>query len=398
MSYRWKCTGGCGTASTVEKDEFPITCCGVQHNFPRGVRKQLPGKATQAANLARDTVRHVANGLQLVDDFTRNWRHGQCQACDEYFDHERETCSHLNCGCGMKRQRGIVDALSWASKRCPIGRWDHLPPRFITTADLARDTLALAHQLPPNLAGIVGVPRSGMIPAALLATHLHLPLYSLRLPIHCGQTGVIEVGNGWRLADAKRTNGPLLVIDDTSMHGDAMRQAREQWHQHGGGRQALFAAVYCSPRSAHKRGPMPDLWAVDLQHPHYLEWCLLNSGFVRRMAVDFDGILTRDGTVFPHYRPKKYPLELIVTGRLEKDRQCSEAWLKHHGIAAKQIVMYPGTLAERDQPGELARYKAEHFLASGLELFIESDREQAEQIAKLTGKHVICPAAGRVFT
>ena len=35
-------------------------------------------------------------------------------------------------------------------------------------------------------------------------------------------------------------------------------------------------------------------------------------------------------------------MPLIVTGRSEKHRLGSEAWLKRHGVSVRKLVMYPG--------------------------------------------------------
>lgn len=132
MTYRWRCKI-CGLQTTVERDEFPVTCCGIRHKYPQGVIRQVPGILNRAANFAGATVNHLAGGMQLVDDATREWRRQQCLACTEYFDPDLETCTHKQCGCGMKKKRGIIDALGWASKKCPIGRWQYAP---ITTRNL----------------------------------------------------------------------------------------------------------------------------------------------------------------------------------------------------------------------------------------------------------------------
>ena len=293
----------------------------------------------------------------------------------------------------MKKKRGIVDALGWASKRCPIGRWDNPPPRFVTTADLARDTLLLLRQLPKQISGIAALPRSGLIPASILATSLHLPLFTLT---HEGLRGT---GCGRRLSDSVHVPrpGPLLVVDDTSMYGGAGKMARDFWAKLGDGRDALFAVVYCAPLELHRHGPMPDLWAVDLPDPHILEWCLFNCGHARIMAFDFDGVLTVDGTEHPLYLPRKFEVPLIITGRFEHERKRTAAWLATHGINAPRLIMFPGTAADREQPGAIAHYKAGHFGASELVYFCESDPEQAQTIAALTGKRVICPTVAKVF-
>ena len=52
-------------------------------------------------------------------------------------------------------------------------------PRFISTTQLITGALRLVPRLPPDLSAVVGVARSGLLPATALATALHLPLYAL---------------------------------------------------------------------------------------------------------------------------------------------------------------------------------------------------------------------------
>lgn len=388
MNPNWKCSR-CGVRGHISR--FPVVCCGVSYQSANW--SVPPSLLRRGINFARDSLKHGLSGSQLVDDGTRNWRLSQCTSCVEYFNAELETCTHAKCGCGMKKQRGIIDALGWASKRCPIGRWDNPPPRFVTSADLANDTIKLIPKLPTDLSGIVGIPRSGMVPATLLATYLHLPLFEMT------NTGPRQLSNGWRLSDSAHIerHGPMLLVDDTSMHGNAMNMAKAQWKETKRKQEVIGAVVYCSPQKYHHHGPMPDLWAVDLEHPHLLEWCLFNCGFMHFSALDFDGIMTVDQTQHPQYLPRKYPLKLIVTGRLERERQRTLDWMSRHGITAERLEMWPGTLEDREKPGAIAAFKAEHFKKSGLQFFVESDPEQAAEIARLTRKTVVCPSAKRCF-
>lgn len=376
---------------------MPISCCGVTHEYPAGVISEGPNVARKLLNLSRDTIKHVANGARTVSDEIKMWRLDQCFACTQYYDKQNETCTHRSCGCGMRKKRGIFDAAGWASKQCPIGRWSNPPVnyRFVTCADLARDTLVLASKLPSAICAVAGIPRSGMIPASLLATHLHVPLLSL------DSQGLHALGSGLRLRGDNDLNrpGPIVVVDDTSMYGGAMRKAQADWKACGQKRDVLFASVYASPAGDHTQGPVPDVWAVDLPSPHFLEWCLFNCGYVNKTAFDFDGVMTVDQTKKPLYLPRKYPIPLIVTGRFERERERTEAWLSEYGIKFKKLVMYQGTPEQRDVIGEIAAHKILAWQKEPrIERFVESDPAQAELIAEVMHKPVICPTVAKVFT
>jgi hypothetical protein len=52
---------------------------------------------------------------------------------------------------------------------------------------------------------------------------------------------------------------------------------------------------------------------------------------------------------------------------------------------------------ERSRPGEVAGFKADAYRRSGADLFVESDTHLAQEIAELSKKPVLCPAAGKIF-
>ena len=183
----------------------------------------------------------------------------------------------------------------------------------------------------------------------------------------------------------------MLLVDDTSMTGNSIQHATAIIERHWPHQRFRTAVIYRNPTSRTK----PDYWVHDLQHPHFLEWNLFNSIHLHRMALDFDGILTFDGTDKPQYLPRKGTVPLIVTGRSEEHRLGSEAWLKRHGVRCRRMVMYPGDTPS--DPLVIAKYKADHFGRSGLNYFVESDPLQAKEIASLTHRPVICPGAGEVF-
>ena len=83
----------------------------------------------------------------------------------------------------------------------------------------------------------------------------------------------------------------------------------------------------------------------------------------------------------------------ICTGRLEKYRPQTEAWLKKHGIRYNDLIMFNGTKEERDSNHlkNVGEYKADVFnnfegLAFGVRqkplYFIESCPHQSRLIAE----------------
>ena len=302
---------------------------------------------------------------------------------------------HINYG---KEVPGIQDC-----SICP----DYQPPpyhfQWISTARLLRDAITLAGMLPADCSGIVGVPRSGMIPASVIATHLHLPLWTLE-----GQTlrqclVPVSRGNGIRGG-----SGHFAVVDDTTFTGAAMCRARVAV----GPRPAIYCAVYVNSLRPESKTAV-DLFAVELPAPHLLEWNWANNGpmagrwadvpaYGTGMAMDLDGIIVHDdhsgglpGT--PYMVPRAYPCKLICTGRPESSRVITAMTLRRLGVSWQRLEMLPQG-GDPQNHVVIATHKARHFAASGCGLFMESNPEQAEIIHRISRKPVICPRVEKVWS
>jgi len=288
------------------------------------------------------------------------------------------------------------------------------PVRFVRSSQFQQDILNLVAKIPPDVTAIAGVARSGLSAATMLSMYMHLPMVTIRQTMG----DVVQTGNGWRLGGSKHVNPKtekILVVDDTVMTGNSLKAIKPLIDREFGN--AVYAAIYVNPKATRK----PDIWSVDLPWPHILEWNVFNSILSPSSAMDFDGILCHDcppgsdddGAKYldfirnaqPLYTPRRCPIPLIVTARIEKYRAETEDWLRRHGIAWHRLVMHPAaTLAERRRDN-IAAYKAryyaewaaKHRATPGPHLFFESEDQQARQIAIRTGLLSICPHTAGVY-
>lgn len=333
-----------------------------------------------------------------------------------------------------KRSRGIGDMIAKATAAVGIkpcggckGRqktlnrifpfaWNkatNAVPEFVTTARLMADVKRLASMLPHDTTRIVGVARSGLCAATMVAQILHRPLDIARQSMG----DVIPGGNGWRLSGAVGAGeGTVVVIDDTTMTGNSVKQVVPVVRAAYPNSNVISAVVYCNPKAKAK----PDLFARELPWPHLLEWNLFNSVLSPSTATDFDGILCRDclpgeddegprylnflRTASPLYPMRKVAIPLIVTARLERYRAETMAWLERHGMRAERIIMGPWADNRERARVDLGAWKGEHFARwskgrGGIKplLFVESEERQAKRAAQVSGGLVVCPAAGRCF-
>ncbi len=281
---------------------------------------------------------------------------------------------------------------------------DRPRPRFISTKQLAADALRLVPKLPHDLSAVVGVARSGMLPASALATALHVPLYALDQ-----EHGIVQdIGHGWRMRQHPRRTGPVLVIDDTTGSGRSLRMTQDALRRCGRcpvrTSRTILASVYCNPESPLK----PDLWVEDLHLPHILEWNMFNSIVTSVAAFDLDGVICQDETTggepgTPFYLPRRESVH-IITGRPERDREGTLAWLAKWGVRVASLTM----ASWGEVPGweQVAEYKAEavrrfaataHERPYGPPMYVESCPQQAQRIADLSGIMVVCPVSREIL-
>jgi hypothetical protein len=95
-------------------------------------------------------------------------------------------CKKLNGWCVLKpkiiRSINMADGTTVVTNPKQVTFCDNCKYRtcdrlvYTKTTDLVTDTYKLVKYVPPDCQAIIGIPRSGMLPAAILATHLQLPL------------------------------------------------------------------------------------------------------------------------------------------------------------------------------------------------------------------------------
>jgi len=231
---------------------------------------------------------------------------------------------------------------------------------------------------------VVGIPRSGMLPASIIATLLQLPLAdveSYRQGRVWGRSGHIE-GAGDR----------VLLVDDTSNKGGAMAAAVARIKRAS---KITRFAVYGPYRDDYS---IIDLFFEIVPGPRAFEWNFAKHARLPRWGFDIDGVLCRDPTREENDRGENYdvfirdvpqlfrplrPLGIIVTCRQERYRPQTERWLASHGISYKHLVMSPKTRPQ----GSKGLWKAAMIreLAfskdTRIEFFMESELKQARQIA-----------------
>ncbi|WP_347271633.1 phosphoribosyltransferase family protein [Rhizorhabdus histidinilytica] len=267
-----------------------------------------------------------------------------------------------------------------------------------TVGDMAATIARNLHRIDRNAFDVVvGIPRSGMLPASIIATHLQMPLadpagYS---------AGIVHGRSGAPVPNGKR----VLLVDDSCNKGRAFARA-VQLLPRGTRitRLAVFGPYQVDPAS------VCDIWFEQVGGPRVFAWNWTKHIRLPRWGFDMDGVLCRDCTkaenddgeryadflahVEPLFLPSR-PIGHIVTGRAEKYRAQTEAWLARYGVQFEALHMTPWhTKAERMDAmrfaGGRGGWKAAKARELGVEMFIESCPKQAAIIAREAGIPVFC--------
>lgn len=267
---------------------------------------------------------------------------------------------------------------------------------FKSYADLSADIASNIMRVPRDVDLIVGVPRSGMIPAYILGQFLNLPVISLSEFV----AGVPPTASSTRQLNAP-VHGKILLVDDSVDTGAAMARAVEAAAKLIPPERIRSLAIYYS------HGKHRDIGLVLAEQPRVFQWNYRNHSIAQRSCYDLDGVLCVDPpesenddgpryiefirTAKPLYIPK-YPILTIVTSRLEKYRPQTEDWLRAHGVRYKTLRMLDlPSKEERQRLKAHVPFKADVYSYDrDAVLFIESDPAQAAAIAAATAKPVIC--------
>ena len=269
---------------------------------------------------------------------------------------------------------------------------------YRNVSDLNKIILQRLNVLPRDFDLIVGIPRSGMLPANLLALYLNRPYTDINsfLNGHIYKAGAR--GSFFDIKDFKK----ILVVDDSIASGSAMTKCRESLKHMTDGFEISYCAIYVIPG----KEKSVDYYFEVVPLPRYFQWNILNHSTLEKACFDIDGVLCIDPTDEQNDDGEKYldfilnapPLFIpgvrigtIVTSRLEKYRKETEIWLEKNNVKYNNLVLLDLPDKEaRMKANSHAVHKANTYKSKSYVLFVESSLSQAIEINRITKKPVLC--------
>ena len=259
-------------------------------------------------------------------------------------------------------------------------------------------------QIPNTVDLVIGIPRSGLMPASHIATSLNLPLLTLNeVSKKLNTKQLFTIRGIWQTEKPEH----VLIVDDTSNTGLRMSQAIELISNRWRGVEVTTLAI-CSARNSNYS---PDIAFTNSVTPRVFAWNMFNHDEITpRITIDLDGILCLDPTVEQNddgeiYRKFLCEAELktkpmkqvraVITGRLEKYRSETQEWLFANSISYLELFMNDAPTAyyrrtekfERSDivVDQISEFKSRILSTLNPPLFVESNRSQAWNIHKITG-------------
>lgn len=274
--------------------------------------------------------------------------------------------------------------------------------RFIKTDELIQWSREWSARL-SSYDLIIGIPRSGLIPAIVIAGELGIPfstpgLYNLGMVYHADDKildmvihaiwqGIEESKIEWLVfgnatEDKDFAGMHILLIDDTINTGESLGKASSQLSSE----LMVDVGAVVASKEYIENG---QLYYKTLTRDRIFEWNL--SGLdMKKVASDMDGVLCENAPLNgyeswivdpePNFLPKSL-IGWIITARQEKDRKITEAWLDRNGVTYGVLLMD----MDLDRRIEFIRS-----MRPRPDLILESDSGHAKRIWNCTGIPTLC--------
>lgn len=284
----------------------------------------------------------------------------------------------------------------------PYGEYDI---NFVNTCELVRDTRRWAEKLPRDYDAIIGIPKSGLIVASVLATLLDKPVGTIENLL----SGYFYEGTSKRygnenesiLSSNKLILKKVLIVDDTICMGTQIDKMKNYLNSKNTNIIIEYGALYIDC-DKYKIDKVDHFYKIlkSKSYPRRFEWNLVKSEIWKHSCSDLDGVLCYDPDPRIKDNSDEYlyfldnakimlkpgeEIHTIVTGRNEKFRKQTENWLRQNGFKYKNLIMSNNSDHSKD-----AYMKANVYKNNECTYFIESSSQQARIISKESNKPVFC--------
>lgn len=265
--------------------------------------------------------------------------------------------------------------------------------RFVRVEDLIIWSNEWIKKLGSNYDIVIGIPRSGLLVANLIALKLGKPLTTPEL---------FAKGEYWKSKLINNNLGgykKILLVDDSVSSGRSIEESYEVLRSLSKDLVITKAALIVSECSKN----FVDTYYKVVPQPRLFEWNLLHAK-KGKVALDLDGVLCENcppgvdtneqayvrwiSSARPYLIPT-FEIDAIISCRLEKYRSFTEQWLVRHNVRYKELVLWDLD-SKREREGKYSLHKIEALFRIKPDIYWESNSKQAEEIWKATRIPTLC--------
>jgi hypoxanthine phosphoribosyltransferase len=193
---------------------------------------------------------------------------------------------------------------------------------FITSEQLIRDTIYLIRFIPRQFDIVIGVARSGLLPASIISEYLSLPLGILNIPEQH-----LEICRGGKRICPLDKIRTALIVDDTVSTGFGIKAAIHSITKQYPNIKYATAAIYADQEYYYE---IPFVSAM-YNTPHFLEWCFFNTQFISRSFISIRHTIFDPQTMTFYQYPTKFK-PLFIYSDLHKDHKDLKELLESNQI------------------------------------------------------------------
>ncbi|MCR5574963.1 MAG: phosphoribosyl transferase [Bacteroidaceae bacterium] len=268
--------------------------------------------------------------------------------------------------------------------------------RYVTIAELSSIIRKNLWKIPHEIDLVVGIPRSGLMVANMIALYLNKRLTDIDTFVNGRVFECGERGKYVKNEEIKK----ILVVDDSVFSGKSITKAKTKLGDLSGS----LEMVFLSPIVTSAGKGFVDIFFEVIDDARFFEWNLFHHSIIENTCFDIDGVLCcdpiedDDGEKYLSFLTEAKPMfiptvtiDTLITCRLEKYRKQTEEWLQKNGVSYRHLVMldFPNK-AIRVKWGKHGEFKGDYYKNSDCWLFVESSYSQACIIARVSNKPVIC--------
>ena len=263
---------------------------------------------------------------------------------------------------------------------------------FVTIDELVLWTTELFKSFQDDYDIIIGIPRSGLLVANIIALKLGKPVTTPDLFIK-------DIYWKSELIPKKEEYKNILLVDDSITSGKTMEENFNILNKS----QKYINITKAVLMATNESKSLVDLHYKIIPHPRVFEWNLLHAS-KGTLASDMDGVICEncppgiDGNeelyvewienAKPYLIPT-FEINVIVSNRLEKYRSDTEKWLAKHGVRYKELILWD-LQSKQERNGKHAQRKIEVILEYKPDFVWESSFHEAKQIYETTKIPTLC--------